>query len=909
VADPESSLADYVGMYRYQNKTSPNSDHWMWERLGDDTQELIYFSQFGTAAARWVIKGSTYGEWAETSGDDSQAKPPNSGVWFINDNGGNFYHTLTVTCDQCDVTPAPTPDPTTGSPTSYPTSLDPTSSPTTTPTEYCYVLNITDFTNGYYTGYFEIDVLTYNGKHRWTDLSTGEVLQWTDTAIFEHEGSVENIWMLGFGAEEGEKDSHFLILKHTPSDIYPPLRVVTQWAEYTFNEYINQTSDILVNCEEGTVRPTVSPTDSPTEPFCPELFVRTCCDPVYSDFDGAYQASTHRGGKNMWTNGNNGYNIYYTEDNSGDYWSIRSEDEELIWVESSEDNKQYPPWDTYWDLQNHPLDDLTVMVMINCSESFSPSSFPSNVPTKNPTLPPTSLEPTPMPTLEPTLHPTDSPTVTPTEPCIALEIMEQTGTETKYDGTYARASDIKNGKTEWVNYITGADVYWIDRGIWSNTWIIRAGDGDYAMVVGDVGSLHPPENEEWSALGSGLLQGDKYLQFHIICTTQPPAPAPTVSPTQAPTCEGNAIHIEDPCTANITGGIYAGYYNYEYTHDGKNVYVRVDGEYEILFIADNLFADLWMIRSHEGETCEEYWVVDGYGDQSMPPEDAFWESYGCACNNIDYRYRCNFRITCMQTRAPIPTEDPTSRPTDAPIDTPTPTAAPSFSPTPNPTSDPTSTPTNEITPLPTATPTTPAPTMSPLPYECTPIDLQPCINITDRVITFYERAENQVQMTSNYYETKLYTEQKGYNFVAEKDMVMYEAGMAFINLASYQSITVRVFDSSTMIYESDYSLTGEGETDTTGTPRGDYYTFRNMNVQLTANEQYSVVFVVYCPATKTSVAQYPLCAPHYEAYSISGFGTAASNVYAYGDDYNLPTESDLYAPFVRICYADGTLED
>merc|ERR1719193_541032 len=277
----------------------------------------------------------------------------------------------------------------------------------------------------------------------------------------------------------------------------------------------------------------------------------------------------------------------------------------------------------------------------------------------------------------------------------------------------------------------------------------------------------------------------------------------------------------------------------------------------------------------------------------MPPEDAFWDSYSCACNNVDYSYKCNFRITCMHTKAPIPTETPTSRPTDAPIETSTPTAGPTSAPTPNPTSDPTSTPTNEITPLPTSNPTTPAPTMSPLPYECTNIDLQPCFNISGRVITFYERAEKQLQMNSKYYETKLYTEQKGYNFVSEKDMVMYEAGMAFTNLASYQSITVRVFESATLLYESDYSLPGEGETKTIGIPRGDYYTFRNINVQLTADTEYSVVFVVHCPATKTSVAQYPLCAPHHDTYMINDFGTAASNIYAYGEEYDLPTESDL----------------
>jgi len=368
VADPDDTLADYVGMYRYQGNSSPNSDHWMWERLGDDTQELIYFSQFGTAAARWVIKGSVYGEWAETSAGTSEATPPASDVWLVNDNDGNFYYTLTVTCDQCDVTPAPTPDPT-ESPTNYPTSLEPTPAPTPAPSKYCYVLNITDLTNGYYTGYFEMDVLPYNGHHKWTDLSTGETLHWADTAMFEHEGSVENIWMLGFAADEGEKDSHFLIFEETGDELYPRLLTIEQWKEYTFNEYTNQTSDVLIDCHD-TVRPTLSPTESPTEPFCPELFVRTCCDPVYTEFDGAYQASTHRGGKNMWTNGNNGYNIYYTEASSGNYWSIRSENADLVWVESAEDNYQYPPWDTYWDLQNHPLDDLTVMVMINCSDSF-----------------------------------------------------------------------------------------------------------------------------------------------------------------------------------------------------------------------------------------------------------------------------------------------------------------------------------------------------------------------------------------------------------------------------------------------------------------------------------------------------------------------------------------------------------
>jgi len=138
---------------------------------------------------------------------------------------------------------------------------------------------------------------------------------------------------------------------------------------------------------------------------------------------------------------------------------------------------------------------------------------------------------------------------------------------------------------------------------------------------------------------------------------------------------------------------------------------------------------------------------------------------------------------------------------------------------------------------------------------------------------------------------------------------MYEAGMASVNLASYKSITVLVFDSSeALLFESDYSNSGKGETHTTGSPREDYYTFKNMNVQLHDGEEYTIVFVIHCPATKISSAEYPLCAPHYELYSDDVLGSGIYYVYEYGEDYVLPTESDLYAPFVRICYADGTLD-
>ena len=63
-----------------------------------------------------------------------------------------------------------------------------------------------------------------------------------------------------------------------------------------------------------------------SEPFCTELFVHTCCDPVYTDFDGSYRAVAHRGGKDMFYNSRNGYSIFYNEGDGG-FWSIRSEED------------------------------------------------------------------------------------------------------------------------------------------------------------------------------------------------------------------------------------------------------------------------------------------------------------------------------------------------------------------------------------------------------------------------------------------------------------------------------------------------------------------------------------------------------------------------------------------------------
>merc|ERR1739838_507298 len=197
--------------------------------------------------------------------------------------------------------------------------------------------------------------------------------------MFDSEGPVNNIWMLGYQEAMGEDDSHFLIFKADSSSSYPRLYTVTDWHEYTFNTHSNLNSSILIDCRDTEI-PTVSPTSSPTEPLCTTLTVHTCCGPVYTSLDGVYSAVALRGGKNMYHDSNNGYSIFYTDDNAG-YWSIRNEqDTELIYVENDEDNGAHPAWDSLWDLENHVLTDLKVMVRINCSETFSPSLIPTYIP-------------------------------------------------------------------------------------------------------------------------------------------------------------------------------------------------------------------------------------------------------------------------------------------------------------------------------------------------------------------------------------------------------------------------------------------------------------------------------------------------------------------------------------------------
>merc|ERR1712061_580821 len=124
-----------------------------------------------------------------------------------------------------------------------------------------------------------------------------------------------------------------------------------------------------------------------------------------------------------------------------------SEDDASYWVTSLEDNGPYPSFDTTWDLQHEYSNDLEVAITINCSGSFSPSVSPTSVPSPAPTFEDETLHPSKMPTSQPTNLPSALPTEAPSEPCPALDIEDYEGI---YSGIYARLSDSKNGRAQWI---------------------------------------------------------------------------------------------------------------------------------------------------------------------------------------------------------------------------------------------------------------------------------------------------------------------------------------------------------------------------------------------------------------------------------------------------------------------------
>ena len=155
----------------------------------------------------------------------------------------------------------------------------------------------------------------------------------------------------------------------------------------------------------------------------------------------------------------------------------------------------------------------------------------------------------------------------------------------------------------------------------------------------------------------------------------------------------------------------------------------------MIYIAEDLFAGKRTIRPFDADSCEEFFLIDGYSDRHIPLENASWESYAYGCSSLDLQAECKFRVTCMHTKAPIPTEQPLQPPTPAPVDTPAPTKPTTAIPSPIPTAPPTSEPTDSPTKNPTSEPTTAMPTQAPVPYDRNVVDLQPCSNTTVSIIS------------------------------------------------------------------------------------------------------------------------------------------------------------------------------
>jgi len=162
-----------------------------------------------------------------------------------------------------------------------------------------------------------------------------------------------------------------------------------------------------------------------------------------------------------------------------------------------------------------------------------------------------------------------------------------------------------------------------------------------------------------------------------------------------------------------------------------------------------------------------------------------------------------------------------------------------------------------------------------------------------------------------YNEARLYSEQKGYTFVPEEDTVVYQAGMRFTNLAEYQTVHLRIFDEDGSLMYQSRKIKGRGEASDSGPfGKSDYYMFKELGQQLLANRRYSFVFVIVCPYTREFMAEYPLYSSLDFEYGIDGFGSGIYNIFQYQPDpsvIEMPKDSDLYAPFVRICYLSGDL--
>merc|ERR1719204_930520 len=193
----------------------------------------------------------------------------------------------------------------------------------------------------------------------------------------------------------------------------------------------------------------------------------------------------------------------------------------------------------------------------------SPTAIPSVIPSPSPTKLPTTSLPTLQPSLmpspaaskqqttpkpEPTEHPTYAPTNYPTTyPTLMCECILISTDGDEISRLFTMIED-RNGRFQWEDGNTGWTLFWVEDGIFGQTWIIQGGQhGDYYAIAGVPGNGMPPYNGDWQKFSTSVynLASDEFLTVAIECTicedtvapTSEPTDIPTRSPTSSPTCQ------------------------------------------------------------------------------------------------------------------------------------------------------------------------------------------------------------------------------------------------------------------------------------------------------------------------------------------------------------------------------------
>merc|ERR1719419_1666688 len=280
-----------------------------------------------------------------------------------------------------------------------------------------------------------------------------------------------------------------------------------------------------------TISPTGTPTSDPTK-VCRVLVVVTPEEPGgTSVFAGSYlMQSTFKNGKFQWFNSNNGYRIFFVDDDwLPSSWVFKGDDgmDELAVFDDGNNGHpntvvEMPNGEEYilfyWG-HNLQKRNETVLVKVYCIDSAPPTNIPTPVPSPLPSVPPTplpspmpsfnpspspspmpstmptpspsplpSLQPSPSPTLSPTLpthtptpDPTNAPTDFPTHVCPCIFVSSED--YSKFDGMY-QLRETFNDHDKWINYDNDASIYWTDDGASSEWWVILSEskfDGMYQL--------------------------------------------------------------------------------------------------------------------------------------------------------------------------------------------------------------------------------------------------------------------------------------------------------------------------------------------------------------------------------------------------------------------------------------------